>query len=126
MHPARARYFRPFAGACGTWLCEACFAFAAATDPALVVSFCFCSRCFAFGDLSPITSSVRDGRRHLVATFAGATPERKPTRAGYDEKFQRAIVSTSAGRSPSLRTTDGSNPECMKQFWHFGSWRDSQ
>jgi hypothetical protein len=25
-----------------------------------------------------------------------------------------------------LRTTDASKPECMAQFWHSVSWRDSQ
>jgi len=38
----------------------------------------------------------------------------------------RAIVSMSRGLSPSLRTTEGSKPECILQLWHRGSWRLSQ
>jgi phospholipid transport system substrate-binding protein len=46
--------------------------------------------------------------------------------ADHAPRFQRAIVHTSRGLSASLRTTEGSKPECMKQFWQRGSWRDSQ
>ena len=36
--------------------------------------------------------------------------------ADYDKKFHLAMVHMSCGLSPSLRTTDGSKPECIRQF----------
>src|SRR5437868_5237578 len=44
----------------------------------------------------------------------------------HERKFHFAIVHMSRGLSPSLRTTEASKPECMRQSWHFGSRRDSQ
>ncbi len=51
-------YFLPFAAGGGDWLKRSCLDFAAAAFPVLSICFCFWSRCFDFGDLSPMQASI--------------------------------------------------------------------
>ncbi len=47
-------------------------------------------------------------------------------RCRYAARFQAIIRTMSPGCLGSSLTTDASKPECIAQFWHSGSWRDSQ
>jgi hypothetical protein len=68
-----------------------------------------------------------DPREQVRDAAWGASHSSTHRAAGrYAEKFQRAIVHMSRGRSASFRTTDGSKPECILQSRQRGSWRDSQ
>jgi NAD(P)-dependent dehydrogenase (short-subunit alcohol dehydrogenase family) len=65
------------------------------------------------GSASGIGAATRARLEEAGDAVIGVDLRRLPS---HDRKFHFAIVHMSRGLSPSLRTTDASKPECIRQF----------